>query len=162
MRYDKTIFQYSIPRCIGNIIHNLVIFSRILPFRATNTRTKYKIVWLLVDFNPRNYKGNHKSSHINIDEWPIFQYSIQWCIRNTIYSLVIFSRVVTLCETNTLTLRPSTKLLTFLWILSMELKRQSHVIVYGYRYGSKLSSNIILHGVLGTQSIIWWYYQMLC
>ena len=41
--HDESIFQHSIARCIGNTINNLVTFSRIVPFCATNTTTKYKI-----------------------------------------------------------------------------------------------------------------------
>ena len=42
---DGTIFQYSIKKCIGNIIYSLATFSRGLPISATTTTTtKYTIV----------------------------------------------------------------------------------------------------------------------
>ena len=41
---DGSIFQYSIQICVGNDIHNLVTFLRVVQFCATSTTKKYKIV----------------------------------------------------------------------------------------------------------------------
>ena len=41
---DGTIYQYSIQRCIGDIIYNIATFSRVVPIRATNTTNNDKII----------------------------------------------------------------------------------------------------------------------
>ena len=89
---------YSILRCIGNKIHSWVTFSSVVPLHATNTTTNYKILWLSLNFNPIDCRGNLISSDINIDDGIFFQHSIQRCIGSTIYKSATFSRVVPLRE----------------------------------------------------------------
>ena len=72
-----------------------------MPLRATIFIAKYKLFWMSLEFHPRNYKDKHISSNMKMDDGTIFQYFIQRCIGNTIYTLVTFSRVVTLGETYT-------------------------------------------------------------
>ena len=95
-----------------------------------NTTTKYKIIWLSLDLNPRNCKRNHILSYTNMDDGIIFQYSNQRCIGNTIYSLVTFSRVIPLCDK--LTLHPCTKLFDVPWNCIQKRQRQSYVFVNWY------------------------------
>ena len=91
---DETVFTYSIMRCIDNITNSLVHFVRVVPIRAINTTTKYKIVQL----------GNHILSYININDETIYQNMNQGCNDNIIHSLVTFSRVVSLPEINNTTM----------------------------------------------------------
>ena len=100
---DGTIFKYSIQRCINNTFHSLVIFSRVVPIRATSTATKDTIVSLSLELYPRNYIGNHMSLYMNMDDGNIFPYSIQKLNGNTINSLVTFSWIAPLHATNTTT-----------------------------------------------------------
>ena len=74
---DGTIIQNFNHRCNGNTIYILVIFLRVVPICATNTTTKYKIVYLSLVLHPQNYIGNHMSLYMNMDDKTIFQYSIK-------------------------------------------------------------------------------------
>ena len=69
----------------------------------SNTTTNYKILWSFFELHWSNCKGNHISFYINIDYGNIFLYPILKCIGNTIYSLVIFLRVVPMSATNNTT-----------------------------------------------------------
>ena len=110
-----------------------MILSRVEKLHATNTTTRYKVVLLSLNFNSKNYKGNHVSLYINLDDMTIFQYSIQKWIENTIYSLAIFSRVVPLGATNTNT-ETKYKVVreTFLCITTTEIQGKSYGIIYVY------------------------------
>ena len=149
---DGTIVQISICRCIGNTIFSLVIFARVVQFRVSNTTTKYIIVWLSSEFTPRNYKGNHIPSYLNMDNGTIFQYSIQSCIINTVPNLMTFSRGVSFCENNN-TARYN-NWLNMLGIASTELQRQSIICHCIWIWMIRLSSNIPFWGVLSTQFIV--------
>ena len=74
---DRTIFEYSILSCIGNKIYSSVIFSRVIPIHVTNTTNKGVTIELTLELHqPQNYKGNHMSLDINIDNGTIFQCTI--------------------------------------------------------------------------------------
>ena len=88
--------------------------SRIVPFIETKTAVKCKIVLLSMKLHQQNYKGSHMSGFSKIDNGTIFLFSIQRRSNNTIYILVIFSRVLPLRRTNT-TAQTSTELFDCPW-----------------------------------------------
>ena len=146
-----TIFQYTIKRCIGNTIYNLLSFSRVVPICATNIITKYIIVWLSYKFDPRNCKGYHLSSYyMNIDDESKFKYSIQRFIGNTIYTLAPFARIVPFCNSNT------TALYKIVW-LSLKFHLQNckgnHMSLYINIYDGIIFYYSTL-GCIGNQSIV--------
>ena len=111
---------YSNQRCIGNIIYYIVTLPRIVPLLEIKNTTRYKILRLSLEFHPMNCKGSHMPLCMNMNDGTIFKYSILRCIGNTIYILVIFSRVVPIRATKNTKKRYNC--LSVLGITSMELQ----------------------------------------
>ena len=171
-----TIFQYSMQSCISNRIRCLVIFSRVVLFCAKSTATRCIIIWLSIELNSINCKGNHisifwtrmvgliskkncKGNHILlymiIYDGSIFRSSIQSWIGKTIYSIMIFSMVVSLC-TNNSTAKYKIVWMSFdLYPLNYKDNHISYIFChYIWLWFVRQFFNVSFTGALATKSIV--------
>ena len=87
----------------------------------------YKIVRLSLKFHPRNYKSNHISSNMKIDDGTKFKNYNQRCNGNIIYSLVTFSRIVLIHAINTTT---KYKIILLSFELHQQNCKDNHMSLY--------------------------------